>query len=154
MTVAKPPQPLHSLNIDPVGYSELDGRPAFTMAIREVHGRWYLYAGHFWDRGWSVVDVTDLTAPHVLNFIPGPANTARLQVNLAGDTMVTALEKILPGFGGDPDARCDEGVLGKPLRHAYRGRRPASRRVCGKTQDHSRKPLDYTLAASAEWLDD
>lgn len=55
--------------------------------------------------------MTDPTAPHVLNFIPGPAITATLQVDLAGDTMVTALEKILPGFGGDPDALCDEGAL-------------------------------------------
>ncbi len=59
------------------------------MAIREVQGRWYLYTGHFWDSGWSVVDVTDPTAPEVLTFVAGPANTATLQVDLAGDTMVT-----------------------------------------------------------------
>jgi len=111
MAVAKLPRPFQSLNVDPLYYSELDGRPAFKMAIRHVHGRWYLYTGQLWDRGRSVVDVTGPTAPHVLNFIPGPAITATLQGDLAGDTMVTALEKILPGFGGDPDALCDEGAL-------------------------------------------
>lgn len=114
MTLAKLPQPFAASNIDPIGYSELDGRPAFKMAIREVQGRWYLYTGHFWDSGWSVIDVTDPTAPEVLTFVAGPANMATLQVDLAGDTMVTmvtSLEKILPGFGGDPDAPFDEGVL-------------------------------------------
>ncbi len=111
MTPATLPQPFHRSNIDPVGYSELEGRPAFKMAIREVRGRWYLYTGHFWHSGWSVVDVTDPAAPQVRTFVPGPKNTATLQVDLAGDTMVTSLENILPGFGGDPDAPFDEGVL-------------------------------------------
>jgi len=70
-----------------------------------------LYTGHFWHHGWSIVDVSDPRNPHVERFIEGPRNTATLQVTLFGDTLITALEKILPGFGGDEDAPFEEGVL-------------------------------------------
>jgi hypothetical protein len=80
-------------NVRAVGYSDLDGRPAFNMAIRERHGRWYLYTGHFWHAGWSIIDVTDPSAPHVVRFIPGPAHTWTLQMELSGTMMITALEQ-------------------------------------------------------------
>lgn len=32
---------------------------AFKMAIRKINGLWYLYTGHLWHRGRSIVDVTD-----------------------------------------------------------------------------------------------
>lgn len=112
-------------NMHAVGYTDLDGRPGFKMSIREADGRWYLYLGHFWHSGWSIVDVTDPAAPMVAAFVPGPANTATLQMEIADATMVTALEKILPGFGGDPDQPFDEGVLlwdlGDPLHPRRRG---------------------------------
>ncbi len=97
--------------VHPVGYSDLDGRPGFKLSIRQTEGRWYLYLSHFWHSGWSVVDVTDPAEPNVVRFVAGPPNTGTLQVDLSGSIMVTALEKILPGFGGDPDAPFDEGVL-------------------------------------------
>ncbi|MFC7232336.1 hypothetical protein ACFQMM_14825 [Saliphagus sp. GCM10025308] len=49
------------------GYTDLDGRPGFKMALQEVDGTWYMYVAHFWHSGWSVLDVTDPTdpAPHL-----------------------------------------------------------------------------------------
>jgi hypothetical protein len=105
------PAASEGLNVEAVGYCDLDERPAFKMTIRESGGRWFLYTGHFWHSGWSVVDVTRPTKPEVVNFLPGPPDTWTLQVDLAGDTMITALEKIFPNFGGRPDAPYDEGVL-------------------------------------------
>ena len=98
-------------NVQAVGYSDLNGRPAFKMSIREHEGRWYLYTGHFWDSGWSIIDVTDPAVPHVVKFIPGPKNTFTLQMELSDNIMITALEKIFPNFGGKPDKPFDEGVL-------------------------------------------
>jgi hypothetical protein len=95
----------------PVGYCDLDGRPGFKLSIKQAVDRWYLYLGHFWHSGWSVVDVTDPSRPSVVRFIEGPPNTGTLQVDLADSIMVTALEKILPGFGGDPNGSFDEGVV-------------------------------------------
>ena len=108
---ARWPEGAAARNVQAVGYSDLDGRPGFKMAIREVNGRWYLYLGHLWHRGWSIVDVTDPASPRIVRFIPGPENTWTIQMELAGNRMVTALEKIAPGWGGDPNKRFDEGVL-------------------------------------------
>jgi len=100
-----------SKNIDIIGYCDMQDRPAFKMCIQQRADRWYLYTAHFWHHGWSIVDVTDPANPHVERFVEGPDNTATLQVSLQGETMVTALEKPLPGFGGDDNAPFEEGVL-------------------------------------------
>src|SRR3989442_7794395 len=98
-------------NVRAVAYSEVDGRPPFKLSIQERNGRWYLYMGHLWHRGWTVLDVTDPSKPSVANFIPGPANTWTIQMEIADGTMVTALEKIAPGWGGDAAQPNDEGVV-------------------------------------------
>ncbi len=100
-----------SQNIQAVGYSDLQGRPGFKMSIRQVGERWYLYMGHLWNNGWSIVDVTDPTKPEVVKFVPGPENTWTIQMEISGDRMITALEKIGDGWGGDPNKPNDEGVL-------------------------------------------
>jgi hypothetical protein len=99
-------------NMFPVGYSDLNGRGgAFKLSIKHVNGHWYLYMGHLWNSGWTILDVTDPSNPHVANFIPGPENTSTLQMTMHNDLMVTALEQPLRGWGGDPDKPFDEGVL-------------------------------------------
>lgn len=105
------PQGFEADNVEAVGYSELDGRPGFKLAIREVAGRWYMYMGHLWHRGWSIVDVTDPKAPKVVKFIPGPENTWTIQMDLHGNTMITALQRISESWGGDPARPFDEGFL-------------------------------------------
>ncbi len=105
------PTGVYAHNVEVVGYSNIAERPAFKMAIREVAGRWYLYTGHFWEPGWSILDVTDPAGPEVVNFIPGPKNTWTLHMELSGDTMVTALERVFPNFGGKADEAFEEGVL-------------------------------------------
>src|ERR1700694_1270243 len=93
-------------NTKPIGYSDLDGRGgAFKMAIRHIGDRWYLYMGHLWNRGWSIVDVTDPTSPKYLKFIPWPQdNTWTIQMELHGNLMVTALQRAQArGWGGDAD---------------------------------------------------
>jgi hypothetical protein len=97
--------------IEVVGYHDLDGRPGFKMAIKERSGRWYLYLGQLWQPGWAILDVTDPTDPSVVRSIDGPPNTWTIQVQVAGDRMVTSLEKIDAGWGDDPDAPFEEGVL-------------------------------------------
>src|SRR5438094_8075758 len=89
-------------NVRVVGYSEVDGRPPFKLSILERNGRWYLYAGHLWHRGWTVLDVTDPSKPSVANFVPGPANTWTIQMEIGDSKMITALEKIARGRGRDP----------------------------------------------------
>ena len=99
-------------NVEAVGYSGLANRKgAFKMAIRKVEGRWYLYMGHLWHFGCSIVDVTDPKDPKFVKTIPGPGNTWTIQMTLHDTIMVTALEKGALGWGTDPNKPNHEGVL-------------------------------------------
>lgn len=108
---ALPSGPSWSQRMEVVGYSDLDGRPGFKLAMQEVGGRSYLYLGHLWHRGWSIVDVTDPRAPRLVRFLDGPDNTWTIQVQVADGRMVTALEKIGSGWGEDPAAPFEAGIL-------------------------------------------
>ena len=88
-----PAGPTFAENFDSVGYHDLEGRPAFKLALQVVADRWFLYTSHFWDRGWSVLDVTEPSLPKLLAFVAGPENTATLQVQVADGLMLTSLEQ-------------------------------------------------------------
>jgi hypothetical protein len=101
-----------------VAYHDLDGRPGFKMAIQQAGDRWYMYIGHFWHRGWTILDITRPSFPELVKFIPGPANTWTLQVQVADGKMLTGLERIGDGlvtrahlWGHDAAVPFDEGVL-------------------------------------------
>jgi hypothetical protein len=79
--------------------------------MQEVAGRWYLYMGHLWHRGWSILDVTDPSSPEHVTFLPGPENTWTIQIQVAEGKMVTALERIAPGWGGAEGRTFSEGFL-------------------------------------------
>ncbi|HXG52561.1 MAG TPA: hypothetical protein VNN77_14290 [candidate division Zixibacteria bacterium] len=118
-------------NVEVLGYHDLQGRPAFKLAMMEAGGRWYLYTGHLWHSGWTVLDVTDPTAPQWLNFVPGPPNTWTIQVQVADGRMVTALERIAPGWGGSDSREHAEGVFIWDLSEPARPRRLGHYRTGG-----------------------
>src|SRR3989442_1857291 len=76
-------------NVPAVAYSEVDGRPPFKLSIQERNGRWYLYIGHLWHRGWTVLDGTDPSRPSVADFIPRPASTGTTHIEIATAPMST-----------------------------------------------------------------
>lgn len=94
-----PAEPLESHAVSQVGYTDLNGRPAFKIAINEVNGSWYLYLAHFWHSGWTIVDVTEPHEPEVVRFIEGPENTMTLQVQVADGLMITSLERPRENWG-------------------------------------------------------
>jgi len=98
-------------NIEPVGYHDLDSKPAFKLAMQEVNRRWYLYVAHLWHRGWSVLEVTDPTEPQLCNFLPGPENSWTIQVQVADGKMITAVERIAPGWGDADGQPFTEGFF-------------------------------------------
>src|SRR5262249_41242537 len=59
-------------NLEVLGFTGLDGRPgAFKLGIKHAaNDHWYLYAGHTFDQGWSIIDVTDPKNPRYVKFIP------------------------------------------------------------------------------------
>jgi hypothetical protein len=90
---APAPGPVRAENFELVGRHDLGGRPAFKLALQVVDGRWYLHTAHFWDRGWSVLDVTEPRRPRLLGFEPGPANAATLQLQVADGLLLASLER-------------------------------------------------------------
>src|SRR5271168_1337914 len=59
-------------NVEQVGFSSLDGRyGGFKIAIKHTaNDKWYLYTGHSFNQGWSIVDITDPANPRFVKFIP------------------------------------------------------------------------------------
>jgi hypothetical protein len=101
-----------AMNMKPIGYSDLGGRRGgFKMAIKQVGGHWYLYMGHLWHYGWSIVDVTDPANPKYVKFIPGPENTWDIQMTLHDNLMITALQQQPPDWGGDLSKPFGDGIL-------------------------------------------
>src|SRR5436190_15841615 len=85
-------------NLDVVGFTGLNGRPgAFKLALKHTkNDKWYLYAGHSFDQGWSIVDVTDPANPRYVKFIPyktDSKNVLTAQVTIHDDIMITAIDK-------------------------------------------------------------
>ncbi len=108
--MTNPPEVLEASHVDLVGYHDLAGRPGFKLALQEANGSWFLYMGHLWDSGWSILDVTEPSEPRLIRFIEGPPNTWTLQIQVAAGKMLTALEKPLEGWGMDPNGPYEEGA--------------------------------------------
>jgi hypothetical protein len=103
--------PVEARGFEVLGYTDVDDRPPFKLALQVVGDRWYLYTAHLWHRGWSIVDVTDPARPEPVGFVPGPANTWTHQVQVADGLMVTALARIPPQWGGRPDEAFAEAAI-------------------------------------------
>lgn len=99
-----------NIGFDLVGYHDLGGMPAFKLAIYQHANRWFLYVGHLWHRGWSVIDVTDPANPQLLRTLRGPANTWTIQAQAADGLLLTALEKPVPGWGIEEALPFEEGA--------------------------------------------
>ncbi|MGH3384423.1 MAG: LVIVD repeat-containing protein [Nocardioidaceae bacterium] len=93
-----------------MGYHDLDGRPAFKLALQAVEGRWYLFATHFWESRLSVIDVTDPADMRIVASLEGPDKSATWQVQVAEGLLVQGIEHRPPAWGGDPDHPGDEGI--------------------------------------------
>jgi hypothetical protein len=94
--------------VELVGYHDLEDRPGFKLAMCERDDRWYLYVGHLWHSGWTVLDVTDPAEPRLTDHLEGPPNTWTLQVQAADGRLITSLEPILDEWGHDPDGPAAE----------------------------------------------
>ena len=95
------PQGGQAENIKPIGFSSLGGRfGGFKIAIKHTaNDKWYLYTGHSFNQGWSIVDVTDPANPRYVKFIPYVTDDKKIitaQVTLHDNLMLTSLNSFTP----------------------------------------------------------
>ena len=109
MAIPFPPGKAYAKNVEAIGYLPLQDKPAFKMALHKAGERWYWYCAHLWESGWSIVEVTDPENPRFVRFIEGPANAWTLQIQIADGRMVTSIERIPEGWGGQPGGPGAEG---------------------------------------------
>jgi hypothetical protein len=91
-------------NVEIVGHSDMDGRTdGLQMQFQEANGRQYLYVGHFWSGGTTILDVTDPASPTTASFIPTPnKDTWSIKVQVADNIAMIPTE--LNFFGLNIDA--------------------------------------------------
>jgi hypothetical protein len=81
-------------NLDIVAHTDLGGKPdGIQLQYHEAGGRSYLYLGHLWSGGVSIVDVTTPASPEVVGFVPTPnEHTWHIKVQIADDIMMLPCE--------------------------------------------------------------
>jgi hypothetical protein len=106
------PQGWQASNMEAVGYSDLEGRPgAFKLTIKHVNDKWYLFMGHLWNYGFSIVDVTDPKNPRYVKFVSMPTNNWTIQLTHHDNLLIAAMERQIFSWGGDPSKPFSEGVI-------------------------------------------
>jgi hypothetical protein len=95
------PPGAQAAHVKQIGFSALGGRfGGFKIAIKHTaNDKWYLYTGHSFNQGWSIVDVTDPTKPRYVKFIPFVTDDKSIitsQVTLHDNLMITSLNSFTP----------------------------------------------------------
>ncbi|MFQ6111976.1 MAG: LVIVD repeat-containing protein, partial [Nitrospinota bacterium] len=85
-------------NVKVIGHTDMDGRGDAICAIRRGD---YLYVGHVFSRGISILDVSNPRRPRVAKWLPNPSpNTWNTNIGVSGDLLLAADERDL--FTGNP----------------------------------------------------
>lgn len=91
--------------VEIIAHTDMNGRPdGLQMQYQEVDGKHYLYVGHFWSGGVSILDVTDPATPEVVGFVATPnPDTWHIKVQVADGIMMLPSE--LNFFASGVDAK-------------------------------------------------
>lgn len=81
-------------NIEIVSHTDCGGKPdGIQLQYQQVGDRSYLYYGHFWSGGVSILDVTDAANPQPVGFVPTPnKHTWHIKVQIADNIMMLPCE--------------------------------------------------------------
>jgi hypothetical protein len=107
------PKPDYARNMRIVGHSDQGGRPDAVQVM--VH-RGYAYVGHMFSKGFSVLDVRDPKKPRAVNYIPAPANTWNIHLQVHDDLLLVIHAKDMFAAAEFADERAYySGALGKTV---------------------------------------
>lgn len=78
--------PAHAFNMRLIGHCTQGGRSDGTqIMVRDG----YAYVAHIFSKGFSVIDVRDPSRPRTVNYIPSPANTWSLHLQVHDNLLLT-----------------------------------------------------------------
>jgi hypothetical protein len=109
----EPPKPDYARNMRIVGHSDQGGRPDAVQVM--VH-RGFAYVGHMFSKGFSIIDVRDPKKPRAVNYIPAPANTWNIHLQVHDDLLLVIHAKDMFAAAEFADERAYySGALGKTV---------------------------------------
>ena len=107
------PKPDYAKNMKLVGYTDQGGRPDGVQVM--VH-RGHAYIGHMFSKGFSVIDVRDPKNPRAVNYIPAPANTWNIHLQVHDDLLLVIHAKDMFAAAEFADERAYyKGALGQKV---------------------------------------
>lgn len=79
-----------------VGWTDVNGHPdAEQITGQVINGRDYIFFGHYWSQGVSIIDVTDPKKPEVVAYIPTPVkDTKSTKVEVFGTTLMVPIRPL------------------------------------------------------------
>ena len=107
------PKPDYARNMRVVGYTDQGGRPDGVQVM--VH-RGFAFVGHMFSKGFSVIDVRDAKDPRAINYIPAPANTWNIHLQVHDNLLLVIHAKDMFAAAEFADERAYySGALGKTV---------------------------------------
>lgn len=99
-------------NMRQVGWTDLNGRPDGEQVTGQViNGRDYIFYGHYWSQGVSIVDVTDPSTPEVVAFVPCEDPYCKSsKVQVSGTVMMVPMRSLYE-IDGDRPLLARHGVI-------------------------------------------
>jgi len=79
------PKPDYARNIRVIGHTDQGGRPDGVQLM--VH-RGFAYIGHMFSKGFSIIDLRDISKPRPVNYIPAPPNTWNIHLPTHDDLLL------------------------------------------------------------------
>ncbi len=91
-------------NMNMVGWTDMNGRPDGEQITGQViDGRDYIFYGHYWSQGVSIVDVTDPRKPETVAFIPVQDATGKFsKVQVSGTVLMLPIRSLYEIDGERP----------------------------------------------------
>ncbi len=90
-----PSKDLSSMNVEPVGHSDINGHGnGGQVTVAKLGGRHYAFIGHMLGMGTSILDVTDPGSPEVIAQIPIGENNHSHKVRVCGDHILVNREQL------------------------------------------------------------
>ncbi|MBV9347015.1 MAG: hypothetical protein JO245_03480 [Pseudolabrys sp.] len=107
------PKPDYARNMRIIGHSDQGGRPDGVQVM--VH-RGFAYIGHMFSKGFSVIDVRDPKNPKPAAYVPAPANTWNIHLQIHDDLLLVIHAKDMFAAAEFADEKAYyKGQLGKTV---------------------------------------